>query len=37
MHTGGEERRGAPHTPPQKTLKNIVIKILSNTKIGDAP
>jgi hypothetical protein len=32
MHTGRGEReregrRGAPHVPPQKTLKNLVIKL----------
>jgi hypothetical protein len=34
MYTGmvGGGRREAPHVPPQKTLKNLVIKIQQNTK-----
>ncbi len=39
MHTGGGGgeggRKGAPHVPPQKTLKNCNIKMQQNTKIED--
>jgi len=31
MHTGMGRR--APYVPPQKNLKNLVIKIIFNTKI----
>jgi hypothetical protein len=38
-HRGGPgergRRRGAPHVPPQKTLKNCNIKMQENTKIED--
>jgi hypothetical protein len=30
---GGWRARGAPHVPPQKTLKNCNIKMQHNTKI----
>jgi hypothetical protein len=35
MHTGEGGGRGAPHVPPQKTLKNCNIKMQKNTKMKD--